>query len=186
MELGLGTSLAKAMIVGVEPTHETLGVAGAMLVKPGAPEQSILLRRMTRRGPYQMPTTSTNRVDAAGGEAAGGLDAATDTSGQIAVTQVSISCILCSERALEWTGPWSDCTGPGKRRDGRLNSRIGYPCIFQRPVMTNVHGCRFPSTVIRLRCYFNHRHIPIIRGANPLFRMQHCLSKSTNKGGLFT
>ena len=66
MELGFNTPLAQAKIVGVEPAHETLGIAGAMLVRPGAPDQSVLLRRMTRRGEYQMPPTSTNRVDAAG------------------------------------------------------------------------------------------------------------------------
>ena len=66
MELGFRTPLEKAKIVNVEPTHETLGIQGAMLVKPGAPDQSIILRRVARRGEYQMPPTSTNRVDAAG------------------------------------------------------------------------------------------------------------------------
>ena len=66
MELGFRTPLEKAKIVGVVPTHETLGIEGAMLVKPGAPEQSVLLRRVARRGESQMPPTSTNRVDTAG------------------------------------------------------------------------------------------------------------------------
>ena len=66
MELGFRTPLEKAGIMNVTPTHETLGIAGAKLVKPGSPEQSVLLRRMMRRGEYQMPPTSTNRVDEAG------------------------------------------------------------------------------------------------------------------------
>jgi uncharacterized repeat protein (TIGR03806 family) len=66
MELGYRTPLAKANLVGEEPTHETLGIEDAKLVKAGAPASSVLLRRITRRGEYQMPPTSTNRVDTAG------------------------------------------------------------------------------------------------------------------------
>ena len=66
MELGYRTAIEKAGLVGVEPTHETLGLADAKLVKPGAPASSVLLNRITRRGEYQMPPTSTNRVDTAG------------------------------------------------------------------------------------------------------------------------
>lgn len=66
MELGYGTPLSKAKLVGEEPTHETLGIKNARLVQPGAPERSVLMRRISRRGEYQMPPTSTNRVDAAG------------------------------------------------------------------------------------------------------------------------
>ena len=66
MELGYRTPLEKAGIVAVSPTHETLGIDGAKLVHPGAPDRSVLFRRITRRGEYQMPPTSTNRVDTAG------------------------------------------------------------------------------------------------------------------------
>lgn len=66
MELGYRTSLEKAGIVSVSPTHETLGIDGAKLVNPGSPDRSVLYRRITRRGEYQMPPTSTNRVDTAG------------------------------------------------------------------------------------------------------------------------
>lgn len=66
MELGYRTPMAKAGIVAVEPTHETLGIDGAKLINPGAPDRSVLFRRITRRGQYQMPPTSTNRVDTAG------------------------------------------------------------------------------------------------------------------------
>ena len=54
-----------AKIVGVAPTPETLGIAGAMLVKPGVPDQSVLLRRVTRRGEYQMPPTGATPMDSA-------------------------------------------------------------------------------------------------------------------------
>jgi len=66
MELGYRTPLEKAGIVSVSPTHETLGIDGAKLVSPGSPDRSVLYRRITRRGEYQMPPTSTNRVDTAG------------------------------------------------------------------------------------------------------------------------
>ncbi|HEU0123469.1 MAG TPA: PQQ-dependent sugar dehydrogenase [Bryobacteraceae bacterium] len=66
MELGYRTPMAKAKLIGEEPTHETLGLEGARLVAPGAPERSVLFKRITRRGEYQMPPTSTNVVDAAG------------------------------------------------------------------------------------------------------------------------
>jgi uncharacterized repeat protein (TIGR03806 family) len=66
MELGYRTPIANAHLIGEEPTHETLDLPNARLVAPGAPESSVLLRRISRRGEYQMPPTSTNRVDAAG------------------------------------------------------------------------------------------------------------------------
>lgn len=48
------------------PTHETLGIEEARLVKSGEPNRSVLFRRITRRGEYQMPPTSTTRVDTVG------------------------------------------------------------------------------------------------------------------------
>lgn len=66
MELGYRTPMDKAHVVDEEPTHEALGINGARIVKSGAPESSVLFRRITRRGEYQMPPTSTNRVDTAG------------------------------------------------------------------------------------------------------------------------
>ncbi len=66
MELGYRTPIDKAKLIDEEPSHETLGLAGARLVKPGDPANSVLFRRITRRGQYQMPPTSTSRVDDAG------------------------------------------------------------------------------------------------------------------------
>jgi hypothetical protein len=66
MELGYQTPIEKALLIDVEPTHETLGIQGARLVKSGEPDSSVLFRRISRRGQYQMPPTSSNRVDTAG------------------------------------------------------------------------------------------------------------------------
>ncbi len=66
MELGYQTPLAKARIVDEQPIHEDLGIRHARLVAPGDPARSVLYQRISRRGQYQMPPTSTNRVDAAG------------------------------------------------------------------------------------------------------------------------
>ncbi|MEZ5399447.1 MAG: PQQ-dependent sugar dehydrogenase [Bryobacteraceae bacterium] len=66
MELGYNTPMAKAKIVGERPTHDTLGIEGALLVAPGDPARSILLERIKRRGTHQMPPTSTNLPDPAG------------------------------------------------------------------------------------------------------------------------
>ncbi len=46
-----------------EPGQGDLGVAGAQLLAPGDPERSLLLVRMLRRGPGQMPNLATNVPD---------------------------------------------------------------------------------------------------------------------------
>ena len=66
MELGFDTPIAKAKLIGEKPTHDSLGIADPLLVAPGDPKRSLLLERITRRGTYQMPPTSTNRVDEQG------------------------------------------------------------------------------------------------------------------------
>ncbi len=63
MELGYRTALSKARVVNEPPVHEDLGVAGGFLVKPGEPDDSVLYRRINRRGEHQMPPVSTNAVD---------------------------------------------------------------------------------------------------------------------------
>jgi uncharacterized repeat protein (TIGR03806 family) len=63
MELGAGTPLEKAKVIGEPPVHEDLGLRNARLVAPGAPESSVLYQRITRRGEKQMPPISTNLVD---------------------------------------------------------------------------------------------------------------------------
>jgi hypothetical protein len=52
----------------VKPVHQTFGLTDAKLVAPGHPEQSVLVHRVSQRGPNtgQMPPLSTSRVDEAG------------------------------------------------------------------------------------------------------------------------
>jgi uncharacterized repeat protein (TIGR03806 family) len=66
MELGLATPRDKMRLVGVRPQHDTFGIPDAMLVAPGDPDRSVLLRRLARRGPGQMPPLVSNRVDERG------------------------------------------------------------------------------------------------------------------------
>ena len=66
MELGAKTPLAKAKVIDEPPVHEDLGIPNARLVAPGAPERSVLYKRITRRGEKQMPPISTNVVDEQG------------------------------------------------------------------------------------------------------------------------
>jgi uncharacterized repeat protein (TIGR03806 family) len=63
MELSLATPRDKMNLIGARPQHDTFGIADAMLVAPGAPDRSVLLRRLSRRGQGQMPPLGSNRVD---------------------------------------------------------------------------------------------------------------------------
>ena len=68
MELGYDTPVAGAKIVGEQPIHDSLGIGNGLLIAPGDPSRSVLLERITRRGTFQMPPTSTNRVDRQGAD----------------------------------------------------------------------------------------------------------------------
>jgi glucose/arabinose dehydrogenase len=57
------TTAARMKMFGVKPLHDTFGVAGAQIVKPGDPERSTLYLRLARRGPGQMPPLATSVVD---------------------------------------------------------------------------------------------------------------------------
>ncbi len=63
MELLFTQPLDKTNLVGARPQHDTFGIANAMLVAPGNPQQSVLLRRLGRRGPGQMPPLVSRQVD---------------------------------------------------------------------------------------------------------------------------
>lgn len=63
METGFATEMKDARLIGETPLHDTFGIANAKIVAPGAPERSVLLARIARRGTGQMPPTSSNRVD---------------------------------------------------------------------------------------------------------------------------
>jgi uncharacterized repeat protein (TIGR03806 family) len=64
IDLSYDTKLADAKLIDERPIHDSLGIEDPKLIAPGAPERSILLQRIARRGVGQMPPTSTNMVDA--------------------------------------------------------------------------------------------------------------------------
>ena len=64
MEFEFDRPLAEMRIVGARPQHATFGINNAMLVSPGDATRSVLLHRISQRGPGQMPPLVSNRVDA--------------------------------------------------------------------------------------------------------------------------
>jgi uncharacterized repeat protein (TIGR03806 family) len=52
-------------LIDERPVHNTFGIADARLVASGAPDRSVLFRRISQRGTGQMPPLSTNLVDPA-------------------------------------------------------------------------------------------------------------------------
>jgi len=66
MELGFATPREKTKTIGIAPLHDKFGIEGALLVAPGEPERSVLLKRLTMRGRGQMPPLATSVVDEAG------------------------------------------------------------------------------------------------------------------------
>lgn len=65
IDLDFVTPTNKRKLVDEQPQHDTFGIAGAKLVVPGHPEQSILYQRMARRGRGQMPPLATAHTDRA-------------------------------------------------------------------------------------------------------------------------
>jgi uncharacterized repeat protein (TIGR03806 family) len=63
MQLALATPRDKMDLLGARPQHDSFGINSAMLVAPGAPERSVLLRRLSQRGRGQMPPLVSNHVD---------------------------------------------------------------------------------------------------------------------------
>ncbi len=61
--------LDKMQALNVKPMHHTFGLPDARIIAGGHPERSVLLSRMSRRGPGQMPQLATAIVDATGVEA---------------------------------------------------------------------------------------------------------------------
>jgi glucose/arabinose dehydrogenase/mono/diheme cytochrome c family protein len=55
--------LAHMQAIDVEPIHARLGIENAKLIAPGEPDRSVLLARVARRGPGQMPALATRVVD---------------------------------------------------------------------------------------------------------------------------
>ena len=65
MELKWSTARDDMNLIDARPQHDTFGIANAMLVSPGAPRQSVLLQRLSRRGRGQMPPLVSGAVDRA-------------------------------------------------------------------------------------------------------------------------
>ncbi len=57
------TPLEKMKLLDVPPVHHRFDLPDARLVAPGHPERSILLHRLAKRGPGQMPQLATSLID---------------------------------------------------------------------------------------------------------------------------
>ncbi|WP_165440683.1 PQQ-dependent sugar dehydrogenase [Rubripirellula amarantea] len=53
-------------IIGADPAQGNFGITGACVVKPGHPEQSVLMYRVATHGPGQMPKIGSGQPDIAG------------------------------------------------------------------------------------------------------------------------
>ena len=49
--------------IGIKPLHATFDLPDARLIAGGHPERSVLLSRVNRRGPGQMPQLSSSIID---------------------------------------------------------------------------------------------------------------------------
>jgi uncharacterized repeat protein (TIGR03806 family) len=63
MDLEFTTSKEEAHLFGAHPQHQTFGIVDPLLIAPGEPDRSVLLQRVARRGPNQMPPMATSVVD---------------------------------------------------------------------------------------------------------------------------
>jgi hypothetical protein len=65
IDLEYTVSLDKAKLIDVVPLHHKFGLPDPRIIAPGHPERSVLLHRLTHRGPNsgQMPQLATNEVD---------------------------------------------------------------------------------------------------------------------------
>jgi len=65
IDLEFTTPVAKMLLFGVRPQHDTFKIQDAAVIAPASPERSVLLQRMSRRGPGQMPPLATSEIDRA-------------------------------------------------------------------------------------------------------------------------
>jgi glucose/arabinose dehydrogenase len=63
IDLEFTTSPELMKLFNVRPQHDGFGLPGARLIAPGHPERSVLMHRISRRGPGQMPPLATSLVD---------------------------------------------------------------------------------------------------------------------------
>lgn len=65
MNLESTVNLDQTKLLDVRPLHHTFDLPDPRLVAPGAPQRSVLLERVRRRGPGQMPPLASQRPDPA-------------------------------------------------------------------------------------------------------------------------
>jgi uncharacterized repeat protein (TIGR03806 family) len=63
MELEITRTNEQLNLISARPQHDTFGITNAMLIAPGDPDRSVLLRRLGHRGRGQMPPLVTAQVD---------------------------------------------------------------------------------------------------------------------------
>jgi mono/diheme cytochrome c family protein len=63
LDLEFTTPPENTRIFDATPQHDSFGIAGARIIARGDPARSVLLHRMSTRGPGQMPPLATTRVD---------------------------------------------------------------------------------------------------------------------------
>ncbi len=63
MDLEFTTAKKEAHLYGAHPQHQTFNIVDPLLIAPGEPNRSVLLQRLARRGPDQMPPLATSVVD---------------------------------------------------------------------------------------------------------------------------
>jgi glucose/arabinose dehydrogenase/mono/diheme cytochrome c family protein len=63
MEMGLATPLEDTRLIDEAPIHERFDIPDAKIVASGAPDRSVLYKRITRRGTSQMPPLMSTEVD---------------------------------------------------------------------------------------------------------------------------
>jgi uncharacterized repeat protein (TIGR03806 family) len=68
MDLRYGTPLPEMRVCNVLPKEGDLGVVGARRLVPGAPDRSLLSRRMQQQGPERMPPIGTHLIDQDGAD----------------------------------------------------------------------------------------------------------------------
>jgi mono/diheme cytochrome c family protein len=66
LELEFKTPLPDTRTLDVKPLHHGFGMADPRVIAPGSPERSVLLHRMSLRGPGQMPPLATSVADEEG------------------------------------------------------------------------------------------------------------------------
>jgi mono/diheme cytochrome c family protein len=63
LNLEYGVLPEKCRMLGVRPQHDTFGQEAARIIAPGRADSSVLLHRVSMRGPGQMPPLASSRVD---------------------------------------------------------------------------------------------------------------------------